>query len=194
MPPLASPSVEVARASRRSDARAGKIAAGWIPERELDEPQWAAVGKRMGAIERASQWWIGDWLRYGFARWGEKYTLASQITSYDVPSLRNMAWLAGEFDVSRRRDALTWSHHAAVAGLEPEEQDEWLDHAEKRRLAVADLRAEVRLAQRGSGPPVEPKDEGEPEITLCPVCGQKLPRGHRIEAPEDETAGALAEA
>jgi hypothetical protein len=163
----------------RSNAR-GLKTAGWTPESELDEHEWAAAGRRMGAIDRASQWWIGDWLRYGMRRWGEKYAQAARITGYDIPSLRNMAWIAGEFKVSRRRDTLTWSHHAAIAGLEPEQRDMWLDRAESLRLSVSDLRIEVRAAQRD--PTVEPGTASRagivPEPAHCPMCGQKLPVSH----------------
>src|ERR1044072_8069353 len=73
-------------------------AVAWHPQQELDRHQWAATGKRLGAIGRCSQWWIGDWIRYGTTRWGERYAQASRITGYDVSSLRNMAWVASQYD------------------------------------------------------------------------------------------------
>ncbi len=150
----------------------------WRPREELDERQWAHIGRRLSAINKASQWWVGDWLRYGMARWGEKYADASRITGYDVPSLRNMAWIASEFPLSRRRDDLTWSHHAAVAGLDQEEQDEWLTHAADRRLSVADLRLEVRSYQRRKADlgGEAAKDSEVEECAICPACGQRLPQ------------------
>lgn len=156
----------------------GLKSSGWIPRSEMGEREWAAAGRRMSVIDRASQWWIGDWLRFGVARWGERYPRAARITGYDVPSLRNMAWMASEFDISRRRDTLTWSHHAAIAGLEPEERDIWLDRAERLRLSVSDLRGEVRAAQRGctAARGAAGADETPPDDTRCPTCGQKLPQ------------------
>lgn len=170
-------------------------AVGWLPGAELDQHAWAVAGRRMSAIDRASQWWIGDWLRYGTQRWGEKYTQAARITGYDVPSLRNMAWLASEFAISRRRDTLTWSHHAAVAALEPERQESWLDRASEEHLSVADLRSEVRTFQRGRREDANPSaadDSGAQQDTdLCPTCGQKLPQG-RKESGAQPRAGAPA--
>lgn len=161
--------------------------AGWIPQDDIDLPAWVALGKRFGQMCRGVQWWIGDWLRYGTSRWGEKYTDAAKITGYDPGSLRNMSYLATEFDLSRRRDKLTWSHHAAVAGLAPAEQERWLDRAELVNLSVADLRLELRAPHRSrtlSGddepssdkPAIGSNDRGVDEV-ICPVCGNVLPLG-----------------
>jgi len=163
----------------------GLKTAGWVPQPEMSEHEWAAFGRRMSAIGRASQWWIGDWLRYGVERWGEKYVRAARITGYDVASLRNMAWLAGEFDLSRRRDGLTWSHHAAVAGLEPEQRDVWLHRAESLRMSVSDLRSEIRAAQRGlAEPAATSRAETQLEAARCPTCGQKMPARDILQNPD----------
>lgn len=174
---------------------------GWNPPEDLDLPQWAALGRRFGQIARGVQWWIGDWLRYGSLRWGERYVQASRITGYDQGSLRNMASLSSEFEVSRRRDGLTWSHHAVVAGLELRDQDAWLDRAELLRLSVADFRVELRAGRRGSSlsddgmtPSVlarpmkhhchgasdgnlQSMGDVQPSVAVvCPKCGQPLPQ------------------
>ncbi|HEY0391663.1 MAG TPA: hypothetical protein VGC63_08145 [Solirubrobacterales bacterium] len=138
-----------------------------------------ATGRRLGAIGRCSQWWIGDWIRYGTARWGERYAEAARVTGYDVASLRNMAWVASQFDLSLRSDKLTWSHHVLLAPLEPAEQKRWLDHALEERLSVADLRIELRAAQGSGGKPAASGGtRTEPDgasVTVCPHCGHELP-------------------
>ena len=143
------------------------------------------VGRRFGVTARASQWWLGDWLRYGAKKWGEKYKEASAITGYDIQTLKNYAYVAGQFESSRRRDALTWSHHEVVAPLLPAEQDEWLDQATQHRFSVADLRIEVRHLRKTREPrpsitAAEPTDEQGQPTFKCPQCGAELivPRGH----------------
>jgi len=128
-------------------------------------------------MSRVSNWWVGDWLQYGAARWGEKYAEAARITGYDVKTLRNIAYVARRFDLSRRRDKLTWSHHAEVAVLDHEEQDRWLDRVVADRLSVADLRIELRRTQRGDK--AATCDESEqhqadepPSSLVCPHCGE----------------------
>jgi hypothetical protein len=138
-------------------------------------------------VTRCNQWWLGDWVRYGAEKWGEKYTQAAKITGYDPRSLANMASIAAAFDSSRRRDDLTWSHHVAVAGLPAGEQERWLDRAAAEGLSVADLRTELRAAPKhgkrapaAEGAGIEAaahervgEDGVEPEI-LCPQCGYRL--------------------
>jgi len=142
----------------------------------MDHPRWVAVGRRLGGISRSSQWWLGDWLRYGTAKWGEKYVEASRITGYDVRSLANMATLAACFEISRRRDNLSWSHHAVVAALHPAEQDRWLDMAAAERLSVADLRIELRSVERRRVAQERAYAErAAQDVTdfICPRCGYR---------------------
>jgi hypothetical protein len=154
----------------------------------MDHPQWVAVGRRLGGISRSNQWWLGDWLRYGNAKWGEKYAEASRITGYDVRSLTNMASLAACFEISRRRDNLSWSHHAVVAALDPDEQDRWLDMAAAERLSVADLRTELRAVERRRGAQeranAEPAKENVSDF-ICPRCGYRVSPGRTgaVSAP-----------
>jgi hypothetical protein len=164
------------RRARRSASTVSKVA--WAPREELEHAEWLATGRRLGAIGRCSQWWVGDWIRYGTARWGEKYVEAARVTGYDVASLRNMAWVASRFDLSLRSDKLSWSHHVLLAPLEPEEQSHWLERAERERLSVADLRLELRgFQEREQKPgPAEAEDqEGEDaSVVVCPQCGHRL--------------------
>lgn len=163
--------------AKRSPSALSKIA--WAPQRDLDHSDWLAAGRRLGAIGRCSQWWIGDWVRYGTAKWGEKYAEAARVTGYDIASLRNMAWVASRFELSLRNDKLTWSHHVLLAPLEPDEQREWLRRASEERLSVADLRLELR-ARRGGEDRESSRSAGaatadRAEVPVCPHCGHALP-------------------
>jgi hypothetical protein len=109
---------------------------------------WVRQGRWLGAIARASGWWIGDWIRYGNARYGDRYGAAARVTGYDVQSLRNMAYVAGRFNPQRRRDRLSFSHHAELAGLSVEEQELWLDRTVAGALSVSKLRSELRQARQ----------------------------------------------
>lgn len=149
-------------------------AVAWTPTQDLQLPQWTEVGRRLGTMGRSSQWWLGDWVRYGVSKWGEKYKAAARITGYDGHSLRNMAYVASRFDLSRRRDKLSFSHHAEVSALLPAEQDAWLELADKRKLSVGDLRVELRAAGRrcdrlvGLDAPPLVADGGI--AAVCPEC------------------------
>jgi hypothetical protein len=170
----AAPGLGPSGAERRPVSGISKVA--WVPPSDLGQAEWLSAGRRLGAIGRCSQWWIGDWIRFGTARWGEKYAEAARVTGYDVASLRNMAWVAAQFDLSLRSDKLSWSHHVLLAPLSAEEQSYWIGKAIDERLSVADLRLELRARGRGARREkamTEAGDEGR-EDGICPHCGHKL--------------------
>jgi hypothetical protein len=166
--------LEASGAGRRSASGVSKVA--WLPPRDLGQAEWLSTGRRLGAIGRCSQWWIGDWIRYGTARWGEKYVEAARVTGYDVTSLRNMAWVAAQFDSSLRSDKLSWSHHVLLAPLTRDQQRVWIERAVEERLSVADLRLELRARGHGSrGEKAVGSDGGKgQEAGVCPHCGHEL--------------------
>lgn len=147
----------------------------WVPQDDLGRSEWLATGRRLGAIGRCSQWWIGDWIRYGTVKWGEKYAEAARVTGYDVASLRNMAWVASRFDISLRSDKLTWSHHVLLAPLEPDDQRHWLERASEERFSVTDLRLALRaLREGGKEDPAGDAAAVPAGAIVCPKCGHKL--------------------
>jgi hypothetical protein len=117
---------------------------GWCPLGDMSFEQWEAAGQQLQRMGRAWQWWIGDWVRYGEQRYGEKYAQAIELTGLEYGTLANIISVARRVDTSRRRENLSWSHHAEVASLEPPEQQAWLERAEHDGLTVAKLRSRLR--------------------------------------------------
>jgi hypothetical protein len=165
---------------RAEEAAHALSATAWRPPPDLELADWAEQGRRFGTIGRAAGWWIGDWLQYGNAKFGERYSRASRITGYDVQTLMNMVYVASRVDISQRRESLSWSHHAEVAALPPEERDRWLNVAEAERLSVRCLREEIRRARRALEPP---KSRPEEPGMVCPNCGERLEREDRRGGP-----------
>jgi hypothetical protein len=155
-------------------AKAGSSAVVWMAPADMDKPAWVRSGRRLGALGRVSNWLIGDWVREGVTRWGERYAEASKITGFDPHSLRNMAYVASRFDLSLRRDNLTWSHHALIAALARDEQIYWLDRASELRWSVSDLRTMMRVHARRQTR--ASKTASAPsQVVNCPRCGHELP-------------------
>ena len=142
----------------------------WAPHEELEVGDWVRQGHWLGVLTRASGWWLGDWLRYGNSRYGERYRSAAAITGYDVQTLMNQAYVASRFEVSRRREKLSFSHHAELAALPAEAQARWLSRAERAGLSVRALRAEVRRELRPNAA-AQPHPPGE---VACPSCGHRF--------------------
>jgi hypothetical protein len=181
-----SPTPELGSATHRAQRleRSGSVTAeltrvGWAPSGDLGIAEWSAVGRRFGEISRCSQWWLGDWINYGNSKFGERYSRAVKLTGYDVQSLMNMVYVASRFEIYRRRENLSWSHHATLASLERDGQEYWLARAIADRLSVSDLRVELRNHRRAlEGPDVVPGPVAQPEpghTLVCPNCGHTVP-------------------
>ena len=127
---------------------------GLVFPRRLPFEAWLGVGARLSAVATSSAWCLGDWLIYGRAAYGGRYREAIGRTGLDYQTLRNCAWVAGRFELSRRRDTLSFGHHAELAALPGAEQDFWLRKAEEFGWSTMRLRHEVRssLAERAQEP------------------------------------------
>jgi hypothetical protein len=152
-------------------------AVGWTPGGPLHVRRWVACGKRLVQVRSASSWWIGDWMRYGNAQYGEKYGAASLATGYDRQTLMNLAYVASRFPVERRRANVSWSHHAELAAMPEAEQEAWLDRIERDRLSVRSLREEARrelsTRRRSHRAPADPVELHRAEDQACPHCGHR---------------------
>lgn len=111
--------------------------------------EWAAVGEALANADQALQWWIGDWWAYGEHAYGQRSRLLDKLreSGHNFPAFKtcaNAGSLARRFESSRRRELLSWEHHAAVAKLDENEQDWFLDRAIANGWSRNDLRQEVR--------------------------------------------------
>jgi hypothetical protein len=145
----------------------------WIADATMDRRRWIECGRRLGRAGNSSGWWIGDWLRFGSLRYGEKYALASRVTGYDRQTLMNFAYVASRIQPHERRVDVPWSHHAELANLDAGARAGWLERIVSDRLSVRDLRRELRAGARRTP---SPADSGEPAtaVARCPTCGQPL--------------------
>ncbi|MGW7264878.1 LmbU family transcriptional regulator [Streptomyces sp. NPDC054842] len=111
----------------------------------LPERSWEQIGTNLRELVNSSAWWLGDWLIYGEATYGwRRYKEAVERTGLDYQTLRNYAWVARRFEHDRRRDGLSFAHHAEVTRLSPPEQDYWLRKAEQHKWSRNELRRALR--------------------------------------------------
>jgi hypothetical protein len=139
--------------------------------RRLGFEAWQRIGTQLSAAVSSSAWCLGDWLVYGQAAFSGRYRDALEQTSLDYQTLRNYAWVARRFPLSRRRDNLSFGHHAETAALPGPEQDFWLRKAADHRWSRNQLRQEIRASLRerhtgtavpGAGQPPQPAHEHRP--------------------------------
>lgn len=114
----------------------------------LSFEKWLQIGKMLSIVRTSSAWYLGDWLIYGETAYSGRYRDAIKQTALDYQTLRNYAWVARRFPLSRRRETLAFGHHAEVASLPEPEQDFWLRKAESLSWSTSRLRREVRTSLR----------------------------------------------
>lgn len=85
---------------------------------------WGKIGENLLTVSEAHQWWVGDWLFYGFETWGEAETTQYLDERFDISTLENYRWVASKIPESRRNLDLAWTIHRDAAGI-PDENDRW---------------------------------------------------------------------
>lgn len=144
-----------------------------LTDPEMEYQRWEDLGRFLGNLDRRSRWYLGDWLNFGEAVYGERasqgvesstgerYNEAERVTGLDRQSLMNIRSVCGRVTRDRRRKELGFWIHAEVAALEPEEQVAWLQRAVDEGMSRQALREAIRAEKRGDpDPDPEPPSEG----------------------------------
>ncbi len=156
---------------------------GMVFPQNLPERSWEQIGANLRELVNSSAWWLADWLIFGEATYGwRRYKEAIERTGLDYQTLRNYAWVARRFEHDRRRDGLSFAHHAEVARLSPPEQDYWLRKAEQQKWSRNELRRALRasLAAQSSDAAALPVDgDGEERAASDPAQPAAAGRGRR---------------
>jgi hypothetical protein len=113
----------------------------------LSFEDWERAGHHLSSIVDSSSWCLGDWLVYGKQHYADRYEQAIRAARLRYQTLRNYAWVSRRFELSRRRSALSFQHHAEVASMSASDQDYWLDQAERHNWTTGQLRNHLRGAR-----------------------------------------------
>jgi hypothetical protein len=107
---------------------------------------WREMGRKMDRHANAVSWWLGDWLAFGRFKYGSRYKEAMAATGLEYQTLRNYSAVARRFEPSRRRDDLSFQHHAEVCRLPQPDQDRFLELAASNGWSRNELRRRTRAA------------------------------------------------
>ncbi|MFI7895077.1 MULTISPECIES: LmbU family transcriptional regulator [unclassified Streptomyces] len=127
--------------------------------------RWERAGQHLFQIADSSAWCLGDWLVYGQERYADRYQAGVEAAGLDYQTLRNYAWVTRRFEYWRRRESLSFGHHAEVASLPPAEADAWLDRSEQHRWSRNQLRINLRESRRGKRAVASPERTRLPRIS-----------------------------
>jgi N6-adenosine-specific RNA methylase IME4 len=117
---------------------------GWeIPE-NLSREEWIKAGKLLNKTEAALQFWIGDWWNHGDRKWGGGRALAEEA-GVNYNTVTNYASICRAFDFSRRREDLSFTHHAEAIAAPEEHRQDYLERAAKENWSTRKLGATIRF-------------------------------------------------
>jgi len=150
---------------------------------------WSAVTQQLVRAERSIRWWIGDAIRFGEHKYGEKYAQAIEATGYSYGTLANSVYVAGKYDdFSLRNENCTFRQHEITAPLEPVERAEVLETALVKGWTEKQLREEVRERRTLPANPTQ----GSVEV-LTPPVDTNLVTVEEAEDVEVEDPNAIKE-
>ncbi len=133
-----------------------------LTDPDLTYDTYAAIGLLLGEIRKSVQWAIGDYIILGEQLFKEQAYQAISDLDVSENGLREYVRVAERVPRSVRRPELSWSHHRAVAALEPPAQKTWLAKASDERLSHHALRDALR---NGAEPAA---------ASVCRCCGHPL--------------------
>jgi hypothetical protein len=118
---------------------------GLVLPDNLDVKDWEIIGLKLGQYERAFMWAIGDWWAFAEHRYGDrKHFVDEGYFGLTYQTIANCASICRAVETSRRREDLSFSHHAEVAAFDPAEQDELLGLAQSGGWSVKKLRETIK--------------------------------------------------
>ena len=121
--------------------------------------------KKLWKIRDWVQFYIGDLLNHAEAL-GETYAQLVDETRYSAGTLQNFKWVAGKVRPNARCPELNFSHHVAVAPLNPRSQDTWLQVAIGQKLSAPELNRAIKDTRIGEkSKPIHMIN------AMCPECG-----------------------
>lgn len=117
----------------------------------------------LDAMAVGHQFWVGDAAVYGEEHFDEHdfHQAVADALTLEPHTITNYRWVAKSVEPSRRREELTWSHHAEVARLTPAQQAAMLKRAVDKAWGVRELRDAVALKYPQAGDTREPHEPSE---------------------------------
>lgn len=134
-----------------------------LKDPDIDYERFEVICSMLGALHTGIRFAIGDAIVQGEHLFGERSYQAFEQFQLSEEAMKEYVRVAQRVPRSRRRKGLSWSHHRAVAALEPPAQKEWLAKAVNEGLSHHSLRDALRDPSRNG---VQPE--------CCPTCGKRL--------------------
>ncbi len=115
----------------------------------VDMDEWQAFGQHIRMMETSIQWIIGDWLAYGEREYGKTYQEVAELTGYTYETLRNLVWVAKQFELSSRNDKLSFGHHQTALALcegDFRVANQWLTATSDNGWSIKKMSDEIKVS------------------------------------------------
>lgn len=107
---------------------------GLIIEDSTPYEEWEEIHNFYSTLRDRTAWMIGDILRFGETKFGERYAQAIEMYGKKYQTLANLAYVCTKFaDLGRRHEDLPFSWHEACASLLPQQADAILAEAKRKQ-------------------------------------------------------------
>lgn len=150
---------------------------------------WERAGRELEVVNRAIQWYWGDWLAHAERKaqqkpeWGEKLARvkeAHEKTGIPVNTLRDYQRVAGQIEIDVRSSDLDWSVQREVAGLPKDRQKQVIAKALQSPKKWT-KRAVERYVQTG----LEPGEKSGVNASVLAETAGKIEVGADLKAIGD---------
>jgi hypothetical protein len=119
---------------------------GLVVDGELEDDELLGLVRRLGRMETAIKWWLGDALVLADSRWpdqggpsfGEWDNVLAALGLKPATGAHYRR-VSKAIPIERRHERLSWSHHQRVVPFPPAEQDLWLERAEREGMSFEAL-------------------------------------------------------
>lgn len=120
--------------------------AGLIMPADATLEEYSAVGGLLFTWGEGWRWAVGDWLIQGTQKHGEEFYQITDVLGLSIRTRQQLMRVSERIPPGPRRRVpeLRWSHHRAVASLEPAEADAWLQKAIDGKWTKAELEDNVK--------------------------------------------------
>ena len=108
---------------------------------ELTTKESEYIWDKVGKINSAIQWWIGD-MWNAAADTGEAERMSIE-NGFRPGAAQRYGDTAKKFALHRRRGSLSYFYHQFISGMTEEEQEKWLDYAEKTRCTLTEFKKKI---------------------------------------------------
>lgn len=158
----------------RSESSFGTFTPTHFEPKCHDVNEWIEAGTTLRELHNSVLWWVGDWLRFGKAHFGEQHSQALGGCGYSIDMLRRAENVSGFYSRESRFSGLSWTHHRIA--MRTTDARSWLDRAEKEQWSSRRLQEEITASNKVSPiadeqMPIADNQVGVSAVLEMPVSG-----------------------